>query len=296
MDSRFDCSDKDLSATISAIIQNARELSPEATACHRTLLRFCQPGELITAMPLEFRRRVMALCEKLVCEYETITDDSETASEAWTSESSDCPGVESDTDDDNATPAAFSSRPLPSPFPLHSRHSRQSECFAKRKLAVLGSITARLILPADVDKDSSLTAGTFKCTHEKHYKLTVAKGSAHMLRALRVREMNGGGDSAQVRRILRAQGRLPEVKGSQGPQGFSRWDDAVNEWLKDSDDEGADEAQGLPRQDSTDFDDVPDLVEMTELGHDDHDKEMARVPCGGVVYTVEYEDDLTGQR
>ena len=100
---------------------------------------------------------------------------------------------------------------------------------------MLGSITARLILPADVDKDSSLTAGTFKCTHEKHYKLTVAKGSAHMLRALRVREMNGGGDSAQVRRILRAQGRLPEVKGSQGPQGFSRWDDAVDERLKGSD-------------------------------------------------------------
>ena len=61
------------------------------------------------------------------------------------------------------------------------------------------------------------------------YKLTMAKGSAHMLRALRMREVGGGWDSTQVRRILGAQGRLPEARGGQGPTGFSRWDDEAGD-------------------------------------------------------------------
>ena len=63
----------------------------------------------------------------------------------------------------------------------------------------------------------------------KMYKLTVAKGSAHMMHTLRAREVGSSRGSMQVHRILRAQGRLPEVKGSQGPRGFSRWNDANGE-------------------------------------------------------------------
>ena len=43
----------------------------------------------------------------------------------------------------------------------------------------------------------------------KMYKLTVAKGSAHMLHALRTREVGGGRGSTQVRRILRHKGDYP---------------------------------------------------------------------------------------
>ena len=77
---RLHYSDEGICATITKIIQRACELSPEATACHHALLRFCQPGELISAMPL-------ALCGKLVREQETMSDVSETASEPWTSDS-----------------------------------------------------------------------------------------------------------------------------------------------------------------------------------------------------------------
>ena len=52
-------SDEETCATITEIIQEARELSAEATACHQALLRVRQPDELISAMPLEFRRRVL---------------------------------------------------------------------------------------------------------------------------------------------------------------------------------------------------------------------------------------------
>ena len=128
----------------------------------------------------------------------------------------------------------------------------------------------------------------------KQYKLTVAKGSAHRLRALRTREVGGSRGSTQVRRILRVQGQLPEVGGSQGPQGFSRWNDAAGEWVEDSEDEGADGAHGLPRQDSTNADDVPDLVEMPELGYDNDDEEMARVPQLSAL--DDDEDAVEGQR
>ena len=104
----------------------------------------------------------------------------------------------------------------------------------------------------------------------KMYKLTVAKGSAHMLHALRTHEVGGSRDSTQVRRILRAQGRLPEVRSSQGPRGFSRWDDANGEWIEDSEDEGADVAH-----ESNNADDMHGLVEMPELGYDD-DGDMTR--------------------
>ena len=56
----------------------------------------------------------------------------------------------------------------------------------------------------------------------KQYKLTVAKGRVHMLRALRTREINGAAGSAHMRRMMRAQGRMPEARH---PQGFSRWDE-----------------------------------------------------------------------
>ena len=74
-----------------------------------------------------------------------------------------------------------------------------------------------------------------------------------------------------MRRILRAQGRLPEVRNSRGPQGFSRWDDANGEWIENSEDEGADGAH-----ESNNADDMPGLVEMPELGSDD-DRDMAQM-------------------
>lgn len=102
----------------------------------------------------------------------------------------------------------------------------------------------------------------------KQYKL-MAKGSLHMLHALRTCKVSGGRSSTQVRRILRAQGWLPEVRSSQGPQGFSQWDDANGEWIEDSEDKGADGAHETPRQDSNNADDMPGLVEMPELGYDE---------------------------
>ena len=58
------------------------------------------------------------------------------------------------------------------------------------------------------------------------------------MRALRMREVNGAAGSMHVRRMMCAQGHLPEAsRPASHPQGFSRWNEAMGEWLEDSDDD-----------------------------------------------------------
>ena len=96
----------------------------------------------------------------------------------------------------------------------------------------------------------------------KLYKLTMAKGCVHMLRSLRAQEINGSAGSAHVRRIMRAQGRLPEARH---PKGFSCWNEVMGEWIEDSDN---DELALTGSIEVSDWD-MPEI--MPELGHDSDD-------------------------
>ena len=148
------------------------------------------------------------------------------------------------------------------------------EAALKQMLAAMGEVGVSRAKAAWRKKPKPDTAPTSSANNAeakgqapnapKTYKMIVAaKGSVHMLQALRAREVNGSARSTHVRRIMRAQGRLPEARH---PNGFSRWDEVEGEWIEDSDN---DEPAPTGSIGGSNWD-MPEL--MPELSHDDDDE------------------------